>query len=91
MKSEIERIKKLRWIYLVVAILLFLFLGMSYGWSIFRGPLEEDFGWSKSQTSLAFTILGPMLGGGDFLRTFYMIAVFTGIGFIANIFIRVKK
>jgi OFA family oxalate/formate antiporter-like MFS transporter len=35
---------------------MFLFLGLIYAWSIFVAPLEGEFGWSRSQTSLVFTI-----------------------------------
>lgn len=46
-----------------------LFLGVAYAWSLFVAPLEEEFGWSRDQTSLIFTIsmicfcLGGMAGG----------------------------
>ncbi|MDO4552581.1 MAG: MFS transporter [Bacillota bacterium] len=49
--------------------LTFLCLGLIYGYSIFVTPLEAEFGWSRSETSLTFTIsviamcLGIMLGG----------------------------
>ena len=35
---------------------MFLFLGLIYAWSIFVAPLEGEFGWSRAQTSLVFTI-----------------------------------
>lgn len=44
-------------------------LGLIYGWSIFVVPLENEFGWERSETSLTFTIsmmsltIGVMLGG----------------------------
>ena len=33
-----------------------LFLGLIYAWSNFVKPLEEEFGWSRSQTSFTFTV-----------------------------------
>ena len=42
--------------YGVVAFVLQLFLGLIYGWSLFIAPLEADFGWARSDTSLIFTI-----------------------------------
>ncbi len=48
---------KKRWLYLGMATLTLLFLGLIYAWSIFRTPLSELFpDWSISQMSLTFTI-----------------------------------
>ena len=33
-----------------------LFAGLIYAWSIFVAPLEAEFGWTRAQTSAAFTI-----------------------------------
>lgn len=41
---------------IIGASILFLFMGLIYAWSIFVAPLEADFGWTRSQTSLTFTI-----------------------------------
>lgn len=41
---------------LVGSIILFLFMGLIYAWSIFVSPLEAEFGWLRDQTSLTFTI-----------------------------------
>lgn len=35
--------------------LTFLFMGLLYAWSIFVEPLEVEFGWTRSQTSVAYT------------------------------------
>ena len=40
---------------LVYGILVLLFLGLIYAWSVFVAPLEQEFGWVRSQTSLVFT------------------------------------
>lgn len=45
-----------RYLYLFNGVLILLLLGVGYTWSIFVGPLEAWFGWSRTQTSLAFTL-----------------------------------
>ena len=46
-----------------------IFLGLIYGWSVFVNPLEAEFGWSRADTSLIFTIsmitfcVGNIAGG----------------------------
>ena len=36
--------------------LLLLFTGVIYSWSIFVAPLELEFGWDRSQTSVVFVL-----------------------------------
>lgn len=45
-----------RYLYLLNGVLLLLLMGVGYAWSIFVGPLEAWFGWTRTQTSLAFTL-----------------------------------
>ena len=65
MTALIIQQKQRRWAYLVLSVFLLLFLGLIYAWSVFRIPLEQEFGWSKSGTSLTFSISMVMfcLGG----------------------------
>ena len=54
---------------LIIGTSLMLFLGLIYAWSLFAAPLEAAFGWSRSQTSVTFSIsmitfcLGSILSG----------------------------
>ena len=45
----------------MIDLLLMLFAGITYSWSVFIGPLEAEFGWTRPQTSLAFTISSLMV------------------------------
>lgn len=69
MKALVMQKKRRRWAYLILSVFLLLFLGLIYAWSVFRVPLEQEFGWSKSGTSLTFSIsmimfcLGGLISG----------------------------
>lgn len=60
---------KRRWLYLIIAVVAMLFAGIIYAWSILKGPLAGDFGWTVTQLSVNFTIMmctfciGGVLGG----------------------------
>ena len=62
---NIEQSKRVRWGYLALGVVLLLCLGLIYAWSVFRAPLEAEFGWSKAQTSVTFSVSMTMfcLGG----------------------------
>lgn len=50
---------------LIAGVIILLCMGLIYSWSIFVGPLEAEFGWIRTQTSMTFTIsmLGFSIGG----------------------------
>jgi len=45
-----------RYAILACGTIVLMVLGLIYAWSIFVAPLEGEFGWSRSQTSLTFSI-----------------------------------
>lgn len=46
-----------RWLVVVGGVLLNLVLGTSYAWSAFVLPLEREFGWTRTETSVTFTMI----------------------------------
>jgi OFA family oxalate/formate antiporter-like MFS transporter len=62
-----------RTLMLVLALMVSLFMGLLYAFSIFISPLEATFGWQRSQTAMTFSLtmvffsLG-MLTGGNIMR-----------------------
>jgi OFA family oxalate/formate antiporter-like MFS transporter len=45
-----------RWLPVVGGVLMNLALGSLYAWSVFVPPLEQEFGWSRAETSWVYTI-----------------------------------
>src|SRR6195256_5801819 len=56
-----------RWIIAAAGVLMQVALGAVYAWSVFRGPLVSQFGWSISEVTLTFTISIFVLGIAAFL------------------------
>ncbi|MEV6373059.1 L-lactate MFS transporter [Micromonospora musae] len=58
-----------RWGLVAAAVLVQLALGAVYAWSVFNEPLQQQFGWSKTQVVLPFTVaigtifIGSLIGG----------------------------
>lgn len=88
---------KNRILYLITGFVLLLFLGLIYAWSVFIGPLEGEFGWQRSQTSLIFTIsmigfcVGNLASGTITPRTSPRVSILiaaacAAIGFAASSF-----
>ena len=48
---------KNRYLMLLTAVVITLFLGVLYAWSVFVIPLEKAFGWVRPETSRTFTLL----------------------------------
>ncbi|PIN70378.1 MFS transporter [Candidatus Woesearchaeota archaeon CG11_big_fil_rev_8_21_14_0_20_43_8] len=45
-----------KWYVLVGALIIQMCLGVVYAWSVFLSPLMKEFGWAKTEASVAFTI-----------------------------------
>jgi MFS transporter, OFA family, oxalate/formate antiporter len=66
MSDELMRTRKR---YLIIGFLMSLVMGLVYAWSIFVLPLEKQFGWTRAQTQLTFTLaimtfcVGMIFGG----------------------------
>jgi MFS family permease len=64
-----SHVKTNRWIILSASMIINMCMGSAYAWSVFQNPLISLFGWSTTDTSLAFTLslsLVPvaMIGAG---------------------------
>ena len=59
-----NRITSNRYAILIVGVITMLMYGIIYAWSVFIPPLEAEFGWNRSSTSLVFSIamIGLSLG-----------------------------
>ncbi len=88
-----EQQKRRRWAFLLLGVVLLLFLGLIYAWSVFRIPLEQEFGWTKGETSVTFSVsmimfcLGGLVSGIITGRkgtrfTLFWCAFFLAVGFI---------
>lgn len=89
--------KKKRWGYLACCVVILLFMGIGYAFSLFVVPIETDLGLTRSQTSLAFTLCFICFSIGSFTGGFLVrkiapqlimrvVAFVIGIGFIWTTF-----
>lgn len=94
MVNDVLQLKKIRWLYVLAGVVVLLCVGLIYAWSVFRVPLESEFGWTKAEASVTFTIsmimycLGSLVSGvitGKYgpRRTLILCAGFLGTGFVA--------
>ena len=86
-----------RLLYFFVAFVLLMFFGLIYAWSLFVDPLEAEFGWDRSATSVVFTLsiitfcAGMLVAGALEERTsprtvMLITAACLGLGLIASAF-----
>lgn len=86
-------VSRKRWFYAGLGLVMLLFLGLIYAWSIFVTDLEAEFHWSRSETSMAFSICMAMFCVGglaaglaskkfSFKRIVAVASLFIGMGFL---------
>lgn len=63
---------KKRWGYLFMAIILLLFMGIGYAFSIFVVPIEKDLGLTRADTSFVFTLCFVCFAMGSLVTGFLM-------------------
>ena len=57
-----------RWVYAIVGVIVLLFAGLVYAWSVLSTPIAAEFAdWSKAQLSMTFTIVMIMFCTGSLL------------------------
>ncbi|MEQ3361436.1 OFA family MFS transporter [Raoultibacter massiliensis] len=60
-----------RWGYLVKGFIMTMFLGILYAWSIFIAPLEEAFGWVRTETTITYSIMMVTFALGQLTAGFW--------------------
>lgn len=89
---------KKRYLYILAGFITLLFMGVSLAWSIFVVPIEQLFGWTRAETSLAFTVnilcfsVGSILTGFlskylSFSHLLKVSALMIGVGFFGTSFV----
>src|SRR6202023_4124929 len=61
-----------RWIVAVGGILMQIALGALYAWSVFRIPLNQTYGWTVSEVTVAFELAILVLGFAAFAGGLWM-------------------
>jgi MFS transporter, OFA family, oxalate/formate antiporter len=56
-----------RWLVAAAGAVVMVAIGGVYGWSVFTGPLQEEFGWSGTQALLPYIVLHGVLFVGTFV------------------------
>lgn len=86
---------KKRWVYLALAVIILLFMGIAYAFSLFVVPIEKDLGFTRSETSLTFTLCFIFFSLGSLITGFLIQkfspallmklgAILIGFGFYAS-------
>ena len=93
--ADKQKMPAIRWLYALVGLIVLLFAGFVYGWSVFAAPIASSFpDWTKGQLSLTFTIciaffcLGGFLAGNLSKKISVRInVIISGILFLVGFFL----
>lgn len=89
--------KKSRFLIAISGFLITLLLGVLYSWGVFVNPLEQEFGWTRAQATLPYTIASIVFAVGMIVAGFiqdrkgprfvaFLGGLFSGLGFIISYF-----
>lgn len=89
--------KKTRYIVAISGFLITLLLGVLYAWGVFVNPLEQEFGWTRAQATLPYTVASIVFAIGMLIAGFIqdrkgpkfvalLGGIFAGLGFILSSF-----
>lgn len=89
--------KKTRFIVAISGFLITLLLGVLYAWGVFVNPLEQEFGWTRAQATLPYTVASIVFAIGMVFAGFIqdkkgprfvalLGGLFAGLGFILSYF-----
>lgn len=89
--------KKYRYIIAISGFLITLLLGVLYAWGVFVKPLQEEFGWTRAQATLPYTIASVVFAVGMLLAGYiqdkkgpkfvaFLGGIFSGLALILSFF-----
>ncbi len=64
MSKDLKFEKRTRFIIAIFGFITTLFLGLLYAWGVFVKPLQSDFGWTRAQATLPYTIASVIFALG---------------------------
>ena len=94
-----EKFRKNRIIYLIAALIICLFAGIGYAWSVFQNPFIQHYGWGDSAVALTYTItvlsstltsllLGALIRRLGIRRSVFIGGILLGAGLFLTGFMR---
>ena len=49
--------EKKRWLYAIIGVIILLFAGLVYAWTVLSGPIKTDFGWNQDEITRPYTVV----------------------------------